>query len=85
MTGVRARWLALVHAFTLNVIFQRLMPFYRLRQTGKSMTLLPSATHIEIASAMTLKPTQFFVFQHQSSTQIKKLYTKRFSFSIKSN
>lgn len=54
MTGVRARWLALVHAFTLNVIFQRLMPFYRLRQTGKSMTLLPSATHIEIASAMTL-------------------------------
>ena len=30
------------------------MPPYRLRQTGESMTLLPSATHIDIAAAMAL-------------------------------
>ena len=39
---------------TLDVILQRLMPLYRLRQTGESMTLLPSATHIDIATAMAL-------------------------------
>ena len=33
------------YASTLNVILQRLMPLYRLRQTGVSTTLLPSATH----------------------------------------
>ena len=37
-----------------NVILQRLMPPYRLRQTGESMTLLPAATHIDIAAAMAL-------------------------------
>ena len=37
-----------------NVILQRLMPFYRLRQTGESTTLLPTATHIDIAIAMAL-------------------------------
>ena len=42
------------YASTLNVILQRLMPLYRLRQTGESTTLLPTATHIDIASAMTL-------------------------------
>ena len=40
------------YASTLNVILQRLMPPYRLRQSGESMTLLPTATHIDIASAM---------------------------------
>ena len=40
------------HTFTINVILQRLMPLYRLRQTGESMTLLPTATHIDIAAAM---------------------------------
>ena len=30
------------------------MPFYRLRQTGESTTLLPTATHIDIAAAMAL-------------------------------
>ena len=30
------------------------MPLYRLRQTGESTTLLPMATHIDIASAMAL-------------------------------
>ena len=30
------------------------MPLYRLRQSGESTTLLPSATHIDIASAMAL-------------------------------
>ena len=39
---------------TIDVILQRLMPLYRLRQTGESMTLLPSATHIDIAAAMAL-------------------------------
>ena len=29
----------------LNVILQRLMPLYRLRQSGESMTLLLKATH----------------------------------------
>ena len=38
------------------------MPFYRLRQAGESTTLLPLATHIDIATAMALKPTQFFRF-----------------------
>ena len=42
------------YASTLNVILQRLMPLYRLRQTGESMTLLPTATHIDIAAAMAL-------------------------------
>ena len=42
------------HASALNVILQRLMPLYRLRQTGESTTLLPTATHIDIAAAMTL-------------------------------
>ena len=42
------------YSSTLGVILQRLMPFYRLRQTGESMTLLPSATHIDIAAAMAL-------------------------------
>ena len=42
------------YASTLSVILQRLMPFYRLKQTGESMTLLPSATHIDIAAAMAL-------------------------------
>ena len=42
------------YASTLSVILQRLMPFYRLRQTGESMTLLPLATHIDIAAAMAL-------------------------------
>ena len=37
-----------------NVILHRLMPFYRLRQTGESTTLLPTATHIDIAAAMAL-------------------------------
>ena len=45
---------ALFSASTLDVILQRLMPLYRLRQTGESMTLLPSATHIDIAAAMAL-------------------------------
>ena len=40
------------YAFPLSVILQRLMPLYRLRQTGESTTLLPTATHIDIASAM---------------------------------
>ena len=44
----------LFSASTLDVILQRLMPLYRLRQTGESMTLLPSATHIDIATAMAL-------------------------------
>ena len=44
----------LFSASTLDVILQRLMPLYRLRQTGESTTLLPTATHIDIASAMTL-------------------------------
>ena len=44
----------LFSASTLDVILQRLMPLYRLRQTGESMTLLPSATHIDIAAAMAL-------------------------------
>ena len=42
------------YASTLSVILQRLMPFYRLRQTGESMTLLLKATHIDIATAMAL-------------------------------
>ena len=42
------------YASTLNVILQRLMPLYRLRQSGESTTLLPSATHIDIAAAMAL-------------------------------
>ena len=42
------------HASTRNVILQCLMPLYRLRQTGESMTLLPTATHIDIAAAMAL-------------------------------
>ena len=42
------------YASALNVILQRLMPLYRLRQTGESMTLLPSATHIDIAAAIAL-------------------------------
>ena len=42
------------HASACDVILQRLMPLYRLRQTGESTTLLPTATHIDIASAMTL-------------------------------
>ena len=42
------------YASTLNVILQRLMPLYRLRQSGESTTLLPLATHIDIAAAMTL-------------------------------
>ena len=42
------------HISTLNVILQRLMPPYRLRQTGESTNLLPSATHIDIAAAMAL-------------------------------
>ena len=32
------------HSSTLNVIRQRLMPLYRLRQSGESTTLLPMAT-----------------------------------------
>ena len=44
----------LFSASTLDVILQLLMPLYRLRQTGESMTLLPSATHIDIATAMAL-------------------------------
>ena len=40
------------YAFPLNVILQRPMPPYRLRQTGESTTLLPTATHIDIAAAM---------------------------------
>ena len=44
----------LFSASTLDVILQCLMPLYRLRQTGESMTLLPSATHIDIAAAMAL-------------------------------
>ena len=42
------------YASTLNVILQRLMPLYRLRQSGESTTLLLKATHIDIATAMTL-------------------------------
>ena len=42
------------YASTLNVILQRLMPLYRLRQSGESTTLLLKATHIDIAVAMTL-------------------------------
>ena len=41
-------------ASTLDVILQRLMPPYRLRQSGESTTLLPTATHIDIAVAMAL-------------------------------
>ena len=44
--------LAFFNASVLNVILQRLMPFYRLRQSGESTTLLPTATHIDIAAAM---------------------------------
>ena len=33
------------YASVRNVILQRLMPLYRLRQTGESTTLLPTATH----------------------------------------
>ena len=40
------------YASVLNVILQRRMLLYRLRQTGESTTLLPSATHIDIAAAM---------------------------------
>ena len=62
------------------------MPLYRLRQTGESMTLLPTATHIDIAVAMALKQTQFFrfftpvilglvprIFWHQILNQVNKL------------
>ena len=42
------------YASALNVILQRLMPLYRLRQTGESTTLLLKATHIDIATAMAL-------------------------------
>ena len=68
-TKVMALWTIMQHlpltffyASTLNVILQRLMPLYRLRQSGESTTLLPTATHIDIAAAMALKPTQFFRF-----------------------
>ena len=74
------------YASTLNVILQRLMPLYRLRQSGESMTLLPTATHIDIAAAMALKPTQFFrfstpvilglvprIFWQQTPNQVNKL------------
>ena len=40
------------YASVLNVIIQCLMPLYRLRQSGESTTLLPTATHIDIAAAM---------------------------------
>ena len=60
-TKVMALWTIMQHlpltffyASTLNVILQRLMPFYRLRQTGESTTLLLKATHIDIATAMAL-------------------------------
>ena len=49
--GCQGRWLALVanvfFASTLDVILQRLMPPYRLRQTGESTTLLLKATQNE--------------------------------------
>ena len=74
------------YASTRNVILQRLMPFYRRRQTGESTTLLPTATHIDIAAAMALKPTQFFrfstpvilglvprIFWQQTPNQVNKL------------
>ena len=77
---------AFFSASALNVILQRLMLLYRLRQSGKSMTLLPSATHIDIATAMALKPTQFFrfftpvilclvprIFWQQTPNQVNKL------------
>ena len=74
------------YASTLDVILQRLMPLYRLRQSGESTTLLPTATHIDIAAAMALKPTQFFrfstpvilglvprIFWQQTPNQVNKL------------
>ena len=74
------------YASALNVILQRRMPLYRLRQSGESTTLLPTATHIDIAAAMTLKPTQFFrfltpvilglvprIFWQQTPNQVNKL------------
>ena len=78
--------LAFFNASVLNVILQRLIPLYRLRQTGESTTLLPLATHIDIAAAMALKPTQFFrfftpvilglvprIFWQQTPNQVNKL------------
>ena len=56
----------------LNVILQRLMPFYRLRQTGESMTLLPSATHIDIAAAMTL----WILADHSQLGVVARMTTK---------
>ena len=50
MTGARGAGYYLLQRFlasTLDVILQRLMPPYRLRQTGESTTLLPAATQNE--------------------------------------
>ena len=55
-----------------NVILQRLMPFYRLRQTGESTTLLPSATHIDIAIAMTL----WILADHSQLGVVARMTTK---------
>ncbi|MCI7487288.1 MAG: hypothetical protein MSB80_07400 [Alphaproteobacteria bacterium] len=60
------------HAFTLNVILQRLMPFYRLRQSGESTTLLLKATHIDIAVAMTL----WILADHSQLGVVARMTTK---------
>ena len=60
------------YASTLSVILQRLMPFYRLRQTGESMTLLPLATHIDIAAAMAL----WILADHSQQGVVARMTTK---------
>ena len=63
----------------LDVILQRLMPPYRLRQTGESTTLLPTATHIDIANAMTLwilrHGTSCGEYRRRMTTKVMALWT----------
>ena len=80
---LKAGWiyprLSFFYTFSYGVILQRLMPFYRLRQTGESTTLLPTATHIDIATAMTLWilgiGTSFGVCHPSMTTKVMEIWT----------